>query len=56
MKNKIYKLYRMCAKLNLYFSSHKTNCARITKELTEIKVLVEELLEEATFAFEPEDS
>lgn len=46
MKNKIYKLYQMCGKLNLYFKLCETKKERVLRELTSIEKLVKELLEE----------
>ena len=45
-KERVYKLYRLSAKLNLYFSLCKIDYCRVEKELTDIEKLANELLHE----------
>ena len=45
-KEKIYKLYRMSAKLNLYFALCDVEKARVKKELSDILSLAEEIMKE----------
>ncbi len=46
MKTKIYKLYRLTAKLNLYLNSCGIKNDRVIEELADIEKLVKELLEQ----------
>ncbi len=46
IKNKIYKLYRLSAKLNLYVSfCQSSDINRVEKELNEIEILIHKLKE-----------
>ncbi len=46
MKTKIYKLYRLTAKLNLYLNCCDVKKDRVIEELTDIEELVKNLLEQ----------
>ena len=46
IKQKIYKLCRLCGKLNLYVSRCQMNKNRVAKELNEINTLLTAILNE----------
>lgn len=46
IKQKIYKLCRLCGKLNLYVSRCQMNKNRVAKELNEINTLLTSILNE----------
>ncbi len=46
LKKKVYTLYRMSAKLNLYFYLCDVERARVKKELSDILSLTEEIMKD----------
>ncbi len=46
LKEKVYKLYRMSAKLNLYFALCEVDKKRVKKELSGILSIAEEIMKE----------
>ena len=44
LKKKVYLLYRMTAKVNLYVSRCKVKKERVIKEMNEIKELADEII------------
>lgn len=46
LKDRVYKLYRMSAKLNLYFALCDVERARVKKELSDILLLAEEMMKD----------